>query len=50
MTHLLERNHGERYIKLMDAFLPDWRARRDQLNAAPLATEDWGSQSGEVTH
>jgi len=46
MTHLLERNHGERYAKLMDAFMPDWRARRDQLNAAPLAAEDWGSQSG----
>jgi predicted metal-dependent hydrolase len=47
ITHLLERNHGERYTMLMDAFMPDWRARRDQLNAAPLAAEDWGSQSGE---
>jgi predicted metal-dependent hydrolase len=46
MTHLLERKHGERYTKLMDTFMPDWRARRDQLNAAPLAAEDWGSQSG----
>jgi len=26
----------------MDSFLPDWRARRDQLNATPLAAEDWG--------
>jgi predicted metal-dependent hydrolase len=42
MTHLLERSHGERYTKLMDGFMPDWRARRDQLNAAPLASEDWG--------
>jgi predicted metal-dependent hydrolase len=42
MTHLLERNHGERYTNLMDSFLPDWRARRDQLNAAPLASEEWG--------
>ena len=48
MTHLLERNHGERYTNLMDAFMPDWRARRDQLNAAPLAAENWGSQSGAV--
>jgi predicted metal-dependent hydrolase len=41
MTHLLERNHGERFTKLMDQFLPDWRVRRDSLNKAPLAHEDW---------
>jgi predicted metal-dependent hydrolase len=48
MTHLLERNHGERYTKLMDTFMPDWRVRRDQLNAAPLAAEDWGSRSRDA--
>ena len=26
MAHLLERNHDERFIALMDKFLPDWRA------------------------
>jgi predicted metal-dependent hydrolase len=41
MTHLLERHHGERYTKLMDGFLPDWRSRRDALNSAPLAAEQW---------
>lgn len=41
MTHLLERGHGERFTKLMDRFMPDWRARRDQLNHAPLAYEEW---------
>lgn len=41
MTHLLERNHTERFTTLMDGFLPDWRARRDQLNGAPLADEAW---------
>jgi predicted metal-dependent hydrolase len=41
MTHLLERKHGERFTALMDGFMSDWRARRDQLNAAPLADEDW---------
>lgn len=43
MTHLLERNHGERFTALMDRRLPDWRARRDQLNDAPLGNERWGS-------
>ncbi|SET39499.1 M48 family metallopeptidase [Geodermatophilus poikilotrophus] len=41
MTHLIERNHGERFTSLMDGFMPDWRARRDELNAAPLAAESW---------
>ncbi|MDP3972509.1 MAG: SprT family zinc-dependent metalloprotease [Candidatus Nanopelagicales bacterium] len=41
LTHLLERGHGERFKRLMDGFLPDWRARRRQLNAAPLADENW---------
>jgi len=41
MTHLLERGHGERFTQLMDGFMPDWRNRRDLLNSAPLADEDW---------
>jgi predicted metal-dependent hydrolase len=41
MTHLLERGHGRRFTKLMDGFMPDWRERRDQLNDAPLAHEEW---------
>ena len=40
-THLLERGHGERFAKLMDKNLPDWRARRDRLNQAPLGHEQW---------
>jgi predicted metal-dependent hydrolase len=45
MTHLLERNHGERFTTLMDQFMPNWRARRASLNKAPLAHEDW-TQTG----
>lgn len=41
MAHLLERNHGERFAKLMDSLMPDWRARQDALNAAPLSKEQW---------
>jgi predicted metal-dependent hydrolase len=41
MAHLLERNHGKRFAKLMDSLLPDWRARRDALNRAPLSEEAW---------
>jgi predicted metal-dependent hydrolase len=41
MAHLVERNHGERFAKLMDSLMADWRPRRDALNAAPLADEAW---------
>lgn len=41
MTHHLERSHGERFTKLMDGHLPDWRTRREELNRAPLAQEEW---------
>jgi len=37
MAHLVERNHGDRFTKLMDDLLPNWRSRRDRQNAAPLA-------------
>ncbi|HEY5180117.1 MAG TPA: SprT family zinc-dependent metalloprotease [Dermatophilaceae bacterium] len=43
LTHLLERGHGEGFVALMDRFLPDWRARREELNAAPLADEEWSA-------
>ncbi|MDN5797371.1 MAG: M48 family metallopeptidase [Intrasporangium sp.] len=41
LTHLRERGHGDRFVSLMDQVLPDWRARRDELNDAPLGHEEW---------
>ena len=41
LAHLLERRHGEKFVALMDQALPDWRARRDELNEAPLGYEEW---------
>lgn len=38
MVHLLERSHNDRFYQLMDAYLPQWRANRDELNRAPLGT------------
>ncbi len=31
LCHLRERGHGPRFRALMDAYLPDWRQRRDKL-------------------
>jgi len=35
MVHLIERRHSQRFMRLMDRFLPDWRARRSLLTAQP---------------
>lgn len=42
LTHLLARNHDERFLGLMDRHLPTWRRRRAELNATALAKEAWG--------
>lgn len=41
LVHLIERRHGDRFISLMDEYLPNWRFHRQALNAAPLAHEEW---------
>ena len=41
MVHLIERRHNERFQKLMDRFMPQWRVHRDELNRQPLAHEEW---------
>lgn len=43
MTHYDERTHGDRFASLMDQRLPDWELRRNELNGAPLAEEQWRS-------
>ncbi|MCB9087924.1 MAG: M48 family metallopeptidase [Calditrichae bacterium] len=42
MVHLLEPTHNERFIALMDRFLPNWRHLRDVLNRLPVRHEEWG--------
>ena len=41
MVHLTERHHNDRFTMLMDQFMPNWRAHRDELSHAPLAHEMW---------
>jgi predicted DNA-binding transcriptional regulator YafY len=33
MCHLAEPYHSPRYYEILDRVLPDWRERRDKLNA-----------------
>jgi predicted metal-dependent hydrolase len=41
MVHLLERNHNDRFVSLMDEFMPQWRFFKDELNRLPVRHEDW---------
>lgn len=36
MVHLLERHHGDRFVALMNKFMPNWRFYKDELNRSPL--------------
>jgi len=41
MAHLLERTHNDRFVALMDGFMPKWRFFRDELNRLPVSHVDW---------
>jgi hypothetical protein len=41
MVHLLEPTHNERFVALMDQWLPQWRQLRKKLNRAPLSHAEW---------
>jgi predicted metal-dependent hydrolase len=41
MTHLLEPTHNNRFIILMDQFMPKWRFYKDELNKLPVRHETW---------
>lgn len=43
LAHFFERSHSERFVVLLDRMLPQWRIIRGELNAEPLAHEDWSS-------
>ena len=41
MLHLLEPSHNERFMALISRHWPIWQESRRELNALPLAAEDW---------
>ena len=41
VAHLLERRHNDRFIRILDRHLQQWRSLRNELNAAPLRDEIW---------
>jgi predicted metal-dependent hydrolase len=41
MAHLLEPTHNDRFMTMMDRFMPKWRFCRAELNRLPVRHEDW---------
>jgi predicted metal-dependent hydrolase len=41
MVHLLEPTHSERFIALINQFMPKWHFRRETLNDLPLRHQNW---------
>ena len=41
LVHLLERHHNDRFQKLMDHFMPQWRIHREEMNWGPLGYDNW---------
>ena len=43
LAHLIEPNHSERFVALLNEHYPTWRETRAELNALPLTAEHWPS-------
>ncbi len=41
MAHFLEPTHNQRFIALMDQFMPRWQFYRQKLNHLPVRHADW---------
>ncbi|WP_316398024.1 SprT family zinc-dependent metalloprotease [Bradyrhizobium sp. 33ap4] len=41
MVHLIEPTHNERFVAMMDHFMPKWHSYREALNRLPVRHEDW---------
>ena len=39
LLHLREANHGDKFISLLEQFMPDWRIRKQRLSDSPLHFE-----------
>lgn len=42
MVHFLERHHNDRFVFLMNQYLPKWSFYREELNRLPVKHEEWG--------
>ena len=41
MVHLLEPTHNERFVALMNKYMPKWKFYKNELNRLPVRHEEW---------
>ncbi|SDA93077.1 hypothetical protein SAMN03080617_03680 [Algoriphagus alkaliphilus] len=41
MIHLLERKHNDRFLSLMEKFMPQWKFYKEELNRLPVSHGEW---------
>lgn len=41
MIHLLERHHNDRFLALMERFMPQWKFHKEELNRLPVSHGEW---------
>jgi predicted metal-dependent hydrolase len=41
MIHLLERHHNDRFLALVESFLPQWKFYKEELNRFPVSHGEW---------
>ena len=41
MVHLLQPTHNDRFVALMNQFMPKWQHCRQMLNRLPVRHETW---------
>ncbi|MBK8670117.1 MAG: M48 family metallopeptidase [Saprospiraceae bacterium] len=41
LIHLIERRHNDRFISLLDHYLPNWRHYKEELNKLPVSHPGW---------
>lgn len=41
MIHLVERHHNDRFLALMEKYLPKWTLLKEELNRLPVSHGEW---------
>lgn len=41
MLHLIERHHNDRFLSLMEKFMPQWKFNKEELNRLPVSHGEW---------
>jgi hypothetical protein len=41
LAHLLERSHNDKFVAIMNNFLPEWKHLKNELNQLPVSHSNW---------